>query len=231
MELLEQVDAGFEYESTQLGTVYASNEEAMAAIMKVYGRKGMTVADVTYGSGVFWKHINTSDYAFTPSDLKTCGTDFTDLPYSDEHMDIVVFDPPYRYTPKTNQPTHHTDRYALHPSANLHRPSDVLALYRAGIAECERVLKQGGFLIVKVMDTIEASEQYWMHIDIMQMGNDLKCRDLVIVAPPSTVASRWKRQRHLKKTHSYFIIMRKGGAWPFGLKTMKEVLNGGKENE
>ena len=52
----------------------------------------------------------------------------------------------------------------------------------------------------------------------MGMGDDLTCRDLVVVTPPSTVASRWKRQKHLKKSHSYFIVMRKGGAWPFGQK-------------
>jgi len=221
-ELLEQVDEGYEYVGKQLNTVHKSNEAALSAIMKVYAREGMTVADVTYGKGVFWKHIDTKKYTFSPSDLKTNGVDFTDLPYEDNSMDVVVFDPPYRYTPAKNKATHHTDRYALHPSANLHRPSDVLALYRAGIVECERVLKKGGFLIIKTMDTIEASKQHWMHIDIMQMGNDLTCRDLVIVAPPSTVASRWKRQKHLKKTHSYFIIMRKGGAWPFGMKSMEK---------
>jgi len=221
-ELLEEVDEGHEYIGKQLTTVYTSNEAALSSIMKVYSRGGMTVADVTFGEGVFWKNIDTHKYAFFPSDLKTNGVDFTDLPYEDNSMDIVVFDPPYRYTPAKNKATHHTERYELKPHMNIRTTKDVLNLYRLGIAECERVLKKGGFLIIKCMDNIEAAKQYWVHIDVMGMGDDLACRDLVIVTPPSTVASRWKRQKHLKKKHSYFIVMRKGGAWPFGQKSKEK---------
>ena len=215
-DLLKEVDKGYEYEYRQLGTVYPSNESAMVDIMKIYGREGMSVADTTYGSGVFWKGVDTNKYAFFPSDLKTNGVDFTNLPYENDSMDIVVFDPPYRYTPAKNKETHHTERYELKPHMNINNTKDVLNLYRLGIAECERVLKKGGFLIIKCMDNIEAAKQYWVHIDVMSMGDDLTCRDLVIISPLTTIASRWKRQKHFKKTHSYFIIMRKGGAWPFG---------------
>ena len=221
-ELLEKVDEGYEYPTKQLNTVYSSNESAMSAIMKIYGRENMIVADVTYGEGVFWKTTDTNDYAFFPSDLKTNGVDFTNLPYENDSMDIVVFDPPYRYTPAKNKETHHTERYELKPHMNIRTTKDVLALYRLGITECERVLKKGGFLIIKCMDNIEAAKQYWVHIDIMGMGDNLTCRDLLIVAPPSTIASRWKRQKHFKKSHSYFVIMRKGGAFPFGSKGMEK---------
>ena len=218
--LVQQVDYGYEYKLQQMGTWYHTNWDAMGAIMSVYSRPGMTVADVTYGAGSFWKYCDTTIYDFRPSDLKLNGIDFKSLPYDDSEIDIVVFDPPYRYTPRTNIHTHHSERYALESSLGIYRPSDVEALYLDGILECERVTKNGGFIIVKCMDCIEANLQSFMHASIMQMGSNLYAKDLIVVCPKSTVGSRHKRQRHLKKTHSYFIVFRKGGAWPFGIPKM-----------
>jgi hypothetical protein len=195
--------------------------------MKVYARKGMVVADVTFGKGAFWKKHDTSKYDFLPSDLRANRIDFRKLPYSDNSLDLVVFDPPYRYTPRTNKETHHSDRYNLSSGLEIFRPSDVLNLYLIGMSECERVVVNGGFIIVKCMDTIEANVQNWLHVDLMFAGEDLYVKDLIVVNPKSTVKSRHKRQRHLKKSHSYFIVFRKGGAWPLGLPTMGEVLEEG----
>jgi len=57
-----------------------------------------TVADVTYGKGVFWKDIPKDRYKLLPTDLKD-GVDCRNLPYKDGEIDCVVFDPPYMHTP------------------------------------------------------------------------------------------------------------------------------------
>lgn len=55
--LLEQVDSGIliDKDIGELQTVYTKNEDAMSAILKIYAKDKMKIADVTYGKGVFWK--------------------------------------------------------------------------------------------------------------------------------------------------------------------------------
>src|SRR6476660_6615218 len=55
----------------------------------------LRVADATYGKGVFWQQLDTSEFDFFPSDLITCKNkfDFHDLPYENNFFDIAVLDP------------------------------------------------------------------------------------------------------------------------------------------
>jgi hypothetical protein len=73
---------------------YSDNSEVFPEILKLFVPEGSRIADVTYGTGVFWRNVDTSKYDFLPSDLKT-GVDCRNLPYDDASLDALVFDPPY----------------------------------------------------------------------------------------------------------------------------------------
>lgn len=70
------------------------NSEVFPKILDLHVPKGATVADVTYGKGVFWKKVNLRDYKILKSDIQQ-GVDCRDLPYSKGSVDCIVLDPPY----------------------------------------------------------------------------------------------------------------------------------------
>lgn len=81
--------------------VRGNNADLIKEVAKLYAADlSLTIADVTYGKGAFWKktpHLNV-----TGSDLITVPErtyDFRDLPYRDNSFDIVVLDPPYVHSP------------------------------------------------------------------------------------------------------------------------------------
>ena len=152
------------------------------------------------------------------------------LPYQDEFADMIVNDPPYRYTPAKN--IKHEDipghgkvdgLYNLQESG-LTRTQNILELYFSAMLEAKRVLKNGGFLVVKCQDTVQDGKNIWVHALLINKAESLgfACRDLVIVATTSPTKSRWKKQRHFRKAHSYFLIFRKGGHFPFGIPSVQQ---------
>ena len=70
-----------------------SNEQLFPHILDLHVPHGSTVADVTYGKGVFWKRVEDGAYNLLATDIET-GVDCRDLPYADESIDCVVLDPP-----------------------------------------------------------------------------------------------------------------------------------------
>lgn len=62
-------------------------------ILALHVSEGATIADVTYGSGVFWRNVPTGTYTLKPTDIAD-GVDCRKLPYEKESLDCVVLDPP-----------------------------------------------------------------------------------------------------------------------------------------
>lgn len=206
-----------------------SNSEAMRRLMELYARPGQTVIDPTFGKGVFWKSVDVGQYDFHPSDLIN-GVDVRSLPFEDASVDVAVYDPPYRYVERTTVPSHVDEQYQLSGSLRLAtRPGidGVLDLYQDGIAEMMRVLRRGGFLFVKCQDTAGDGKQTWVHIEVMEMCRkaDLEPVDLLVVVTERPPPTRWKIQRSLKKAHSYFIVARKGGFYPFGYRAVQKRIS------
>src|SRR2546423_6172586 len=71
----------------------ATNDQVFPQILKLYLPEGSLVADVTFGKGVFWKHVPKASYDVRATDLRN-GVDCRKLPYGDTTFDCVVFDPP-----------------------------------------------------------------------------------------------------------------------------------------
>jgi hypothetical protein len=194
----------------------ATNDEIFPQILSLYVPVGSTVADVTYGKGVFWKKVEPNTYTLKATDLKT-GTDCAKLPYEDATIDCVVFDPPYMHTPggTAHQGHQNFERYyanngAENPTVKYHEA--VLDLYYKGAREALRVLKPTGIFIVKCQDEVCANRQRLTHVEII---NELSSfgylvEDLfVMVRKNKPGVSRILKQNHARKNHSYFLVFRK----------------------
>jgi tRNA G10 N-methylase Trm11 len=192
------------------------NAELFPQALKLYVPKGSTVADVTYGKGVFWTNVPKDDYKVLATDLQT-GTDCRALPYENGTLDAVVLDPPYMHTPggtahKGHQgfEDYYRNNVPLVLQAKYH--DAVAQLYFAAGREAHRVLKKGGALIVKCQDEVCANKQCLTHVEIIneyyRVG--LVCEDVfVLVRTNRPGMSRVVRQRHARKNHSYFLVFKK----------------------
>lgn len=202
-----------------LSAYVGNNAEIFPLVLKLHVPEGSQIADVTFGTGIFWKNVPENTYQLYPSDLKT-GIDCRNLPYESESMDAVVLDPPYmeglfrangrelagagtyaafRETYSNGQATNDGPKY--HEA--------VLDLYFKAGREAYRILRKNGVLIVKCQDEVSANTQRLAHVEIINAYESFGfyTKDLFIVVRPNKPAvSRIKQQNHARKNHSYFVV-------------------------
>lgn len=194
--------------SSHIGT----NDEVFPFILSLYVEPGNTVADVTYGKGVFWRRVPEGVYHLLKSDLAD-GVDCRELPYENRTIDCVVFDPPYMHTPGGSAHQNHQnyEDYYKNNRANSEKKyhEAVLDLYFTAAKEAWRVLRDGGVYIVKCQDEVCANQQRLTHVELI---NELQqqgfvTEDLFVVMRRSRPGvSRLITQAHARKNHSYFIV-------------------------
>jgi hypothetical protein len=203
------------------------NAELFPQILALHVPAGASIADVTYGQGVFWRQVPPGRYRVLPSDLAT-GTDCRALPHADGAVDAVVLDPPYmegllreKAETRGGQGSHGGLRafYAAGGTAEHATPRPggrwhqaVLDLYLEAAAEARRVLRDHGILIVKCQDEVSANRQELTHVQIVTglAALGFYARDLfVLVRSNRPAVARLMRQVHARKNHSYFLVFQK----------------------
>jgi len=197
------------------------NEEVFPDILALHVPPGSTVADVTYGKGIFWKRVPPDQYTLLATDLKT-GVDCRELPYEDEAIDCVVLDPPYMEglyrrnsrnlagsgTYAAFRETYSDGKAKGSGKAPKYHAA-VLDLYFTAAAEALRVLRPYGVFIVKCQDEVSANLQNLTHVELINRFEQLGfyAKDLfVLVRTNRPAMSRVVRQVHARKNHSYFLV-------------------------
>jgi hypothetical protein len=196
-----------------------TNDEMFPRVLALHVPCGAVIADVTYGKGIFWKHVPAGAYELLATD-QAMGVDCRRLPYEDGTIDCVVFDPPYMHTPGGTAHQNHQnyERYynnngISHASRKYHEA--VLDLYFEGAREAHRVLKAGGVLIVKCQDEVCANRQRLTHVEIVNelSGMGFEADDLFVTLRNNRPGvSRMLKQVHARKNHSYFLVFRKAAS-------------------
>jgi hypothetical protein len=194
-----------------------SNDQLFPQILSLYVRPGSTVADITCGKGVFWKRVPAGRYRLLATDLAG-GVDCRALPYADDSLDCVVFDPPYMHTPGGTAHVNHQNYegyYRNNRSGQASGPKyheAVLELYCQTGTEVRRVLRPEGTFIVKCADEVCANQQRLTHVEIIEAyrTKGFVVEDLFVVMRHNRPGvSRTVRQVHARKNHSYFLVFRK----------------------
>ncbi len=229
--MFDQLTASQKPSRPEINLTYSAhvglNSEIFPAILRLHVKDGARIADVTYGKGAFWKFVPRGRYETVFSDLNT-GKDADDanvrkldcrrLPYEDASFDTVVLDPPYMHTPGG------TTYESMPAYENCYRNNDaqapeglkyhdaVLGLYVEAAVEAARILKRKGVLIVKCQDEVCAHKQRLTHVELVMAYEKigLYCDDLFVVVQTNLpTVSRMVRQRHARKSHSYFMVFRR----------------------
>jgi len=206
--------------SAILSSHQTDNSELFPKLLQLFVPDGAKIADVTFGTGVFWKNVDTSKYDFHASDLKT-GVDARALPYADSELDALVFDPPYmegllrsHQSELAGGGTHTSFREYYSngegmKGTELKYHDRVIDLYMSSAKEARRVLKDRGIYIVKCQDEVSANRQKLTHVEIIY-GLELLnfyCKDLFVLTRSNRpVVSRLVKQEHARKNHSYFLV-------------------------
>ncbi len=209
-----QVRIGKPSNALVFSAMQGTNDGLFPDILALYVAPGSTVADITYGKGVFWKGIDLGLYDLRATDLAT-GTDCRHLPYSDALIDAVVFDPPYMHTPGGTAHVGHQNFEQYYGNNGAAAATDrkyheaVLDLYFDAGREAFRVLRPGGIFIVKCQDEVCANQQRLTHVEIINHYAALGfvAEDLfVLMRRNKPGMSRVAKQVHARKNHSYFIV-------------------------
>ncbi|MEY4768165.1 MAG: hypothetical protein RL637_804 [Pseudomonadota bacterium] len=198
----------------------SGNADVFPLILDLHVPVGSKIADVTFGTGVFWKNVDLTKYELISSDISQ-GIDCRKLPYQNESLDAVVLDPPYMEGLLRNNKNHKAgdgshasfrEYYSNGDESNNEGPKWHGAVtdlyYRAG-HEAFRVLKDNGVMIVKCQDEVSANRQWLTHVEIINYYQELGfyTKDLfVVVRQNKASVSRLKQQIHARKNHSYFLV-------------------------
>ncbi len=214
-----RVQGGIATSDVILSAYVNGNAEVFPNILALHVPAGAKIADVTYGTGVFWRNVDRSKYEVLPSDLAT-GVDCRALPYDNESLDAVVLDPPYMEgllrTTKEHKAgdgayaafrEYYSNGDEISPGPKWH--AAVTDLYYKAGAEALRVLKENGVLIVKCQDEVSANRQWLTHVEIINHYEQLGfyTKDLFVVVRANKAGiSRLLKQVHARKNHSYFLV-------------------------
>lgn len=215
-----RVAGGISTSDVLLSAHVGGNSEVFPKILALHVPKGSTVADVTWGKGVFWADVPANKYNVLATDLKT-GTDCRNLPYADGSIDAVVLDPPYMEGLFRKSADHMAgggshaafrENYSNGKATEEGGPKwhgAVIDLYFRAGKEAHRILRDEGVLIVKCQDEVSANRQCLTHVEIINefAAYGFYCKDLFVVMRTNRpVVSRLKKQEHARKNHSYFLV-------------------------
>ena len=169
---------------------------------------GTIEADVTFGSGCFYRGeprpIFCSDLA--PRKPGVVPADVRALPLKDGCLGSVMFDPPFMA--RTGPGACLKSRFG----EIVGTIRDLWAFYRAALEEIHRVLKPGGWLIFKNQDGVLSGINNFTHAEIYIMAAEIGFRPVdlfVLLAKNRMMHPKHKVQKHARKYHSYFWVMRK----------------------
>lgn len=215
-----RVQGGRSTSNVVVSAYVSGNAEVFPQILSLHVPDGATIADVTWGKGVFWAKVPRSKYTLKATDVQM-GVDCRKLPYENESLDCVVLDPPYMeglFRKSADHMAGHGSHSAFRKNYSNGLATEeggpkwhaaVTDLYfKAGKEAC-RVLKSEGVLIVKCQDEVSANRQWLTHVEIINeyAGYGFYCKDLfVIVRTNAPVIARLKKQVHARKNHSYFLV-------------------------
>lgn len=206
--------------SAHIGT----NADVFPHILDLHVPVGSTVADVTWGKGVFWRDIDPGAYKVLASDI-SMGIDCRALPYGDCSIDCVVLDPPYmegfyRVAPghKAGAGSHQSFAKAYSNGTEASTKykgtyrwqESVTDMYIEASIEAHRVLRKDGILIIKCQDAVSANRQWLTHVDIINECKSIGFtpKDLfVVVRTGKPGISKLQKQVHARKNHSYFLVL------------------------
>ena len=184
------------------------------------------VADVTYGTGRFWKWDHKLDivgFDIEPQMEGVIKADYRRIPLSPKSVDVLCLDPPFLWTPGLNRimgtkrfftgsepVTADKRKWSKEEIVKPTSYQDLLAHTWIVMEQAKAVARQG--VILKGQNLIDNKPLWWTY-DVMKLGEELGYgRPFDMLLQHSTAHRmkdpRWKQQKHFRRAHCYYVCYR-----------------------
>lgn len=197
-------------------TTSFSNDQIIKNIMSLYDISRFDL-DCTYSMGQFWKNlpepVHKSD--LYPKKKDVIEANSVDLPFNDESLRSIMFDPPFVIAGDTYKNNGEGSSIIAKRFEGYKDFNELKKHYYGTLKEASRILKENGFIVVKCQDVVAQSKNHFSHCLIMNMSLELGFfpRDLFVLLAKHRInsfnGSKWKRQIHARKHHSFFWVLQK----------------------
>jgi len=201
--------------------LYGRDPQALDILIGLHATATPRILDATSNTGKMWKGCSYApavrmdiDPTFAPDVVG----DFRAMPFENESFDLIVFDPPHLpvAAASPNSSGIWRERYGITSDSGRGRDGDsVSGQFSPFLSEAKRVLCAEGIVLAKLADIIHNHRYQWHLVDFVCAARSagLTPCDLLIKRDPSggsLKSSKWQNVRHLKRSHSYFVVVRKG---------------------
>lgn len=193
-----------------------SNDEIIENIMLLHEIERFDL-DCTYSTGHFWDKLpkpkNKSDLIPRFNDVIEASSD--NLPFVNESMESIMFDPPFVIAGQTYQDNEEGSSIIAKRFEGFKDFAELKSMYFGTLKDTFRILKNNGILVFKCQDVVSSGKNHFSHSLIMNMALDVGYypKDLFILMAKNRINSfngeKWKNQYHARKHHSYFWVLQK----------------------
>lgn len=196
-------------------SVCESNFEAINNIMKLYDIEQFDL-DCTYSKGNFWKGLkgpkNKSD--IYPVNDTVVEASSENLPFEDGSMNSIMYDPPFVIAGATYKDNKEGSSIIAKRFEGYATYNDLMKNYYNSLKELYRISADKGIVVFKCQDTVSSGKNHFTHSMVMNMALDIGFypKDLFILTSNVRINSfgtKWTRQQHARKYHSYFWVFEK----------------------
>jgi len=188
-------------------SVFENEQELLKAIIDIHLSGKDIELDPMYNKGNFYRDgVKQPDYIYDlePQGLFCKKGDATKLPYENESFNNMILDPPFLFGIH-GQAINYTcsKRYTIFKNFN-----ELEKLYKGILLEAHRILKKKGILIFKCQDYTD-SKTTMTHALVYNWATEIGFynKDLAILVKSNKVYNGNLTQRHLRKIHTYFLIL------------------------
>lgn len=198
-------------------SISGEQEEIIKNILHLYNNDEPIELDPTFSKGIFYKNtgIEVPKYIFdiSPQNEQTKQADCRELPFSDNSIKSIMFDPPFLATTGSSLNKDNNSNLMVKRFGGYRNEQELHQFYYDSLKEFYRILKKDGILIFKCQDKISSGNQYLSHVFIINKAIELGYypKDLFILTAKSRLVAEWqaKNQKHARKFHCYFIVFQK----------------------
>jgi len=191
-------------------SVSFNEEEIIKNMIDLYLGNKTIELDPTFSIGAFYNGLRKPKYKFDiePFSKDVKKSDCRDLPFSEESIKSIMFDPPFVGGSRAEgKPGIIKSRFGYYKSI-----PELWKFYEDSLKEFYRILMKEGFLFFKCQDSIESGKQYLTHVFIINKATEIGyyAKDLFVYAVKDRIIDpSIKQQYHARKFHSYFIVFQK----------------------
>jgi hypothetical protein len=196
-------------------SVYNSNFEVISNIMTLYKIDQFDL-DCTYSRGLFWKNLPEPKIKtdLVPVTEDTIQANSENLPFEDNSMKTVMYDPPFIISGKLYKENKEGSSVIAKRFEGYTNYEKLTANYYNTLQELYRVCEKDGLVVMKLMDTVSGGKNHLTHIMVVNMAMKIGFypRDLFILVAKMRISSfgaKWKKQEHARKFHSYYLVLEK----------------------